>query len=401
MPKFVQSVVGKSYSYIGPNLDWARGKVSLLDGACGKLETIVTPVIVNADKCIDTSVDAVSLRVTTVRTSVGNRVAPVQAKLAEVQVALVVRSLDFVDSSESLIDRLLPLPSQALERKTKQDEEEAKVELLSRVVRLPFAVPLRVTMFMYVKANGAVEAVVLTGRHFTNVAWDKQNQFAKQVMQRAKPLTDKVMQRAKPLTDKVNGAVASVTTPAARNVRAGKDSAVQALSDGRQMVTVKVNNVVIRLHLIEVKDWSLEKANNFKSSTLSVVMAVVRTAHGTTTRVIGHQRATTLFTKLHLPVTSPPRAVVTLGRSPTERFEIATPDQSTALVAPLALETKVAVAKVETIAKVKTIAKLETNAKVKTNAKGETPSHDETKLSNVTKSTVVLDAQEVEGAIAG
>jgi hypothetical protein len=117
MPKLVQAVVGKSYSYIGPNLDWARGKVTLLDGACGKLQTIVTPVIVTADKCIDTSVDAVSLRVTTVRTSVGNRVAPVQAKLAEVRGALVVRSLDLVESSESLIDRLLPLPSQALEKK--------------------------------------------------------------------------------------------------------------------------------------------------------------------------------------------------------------------------------------------------------------------------------------------
>ena len=88
-------------------------------------------------------------------------------------------------------------------------------------------------------------------------------------MQRAKPLTDKVMQRAKPLTDKVNGAVASVTTPAARRVRAGKDSAVQTLCDGRQMVHVKVNNVFMRLHVIEVKDWSLEKSNNFKSSTLS------------------------------------------------------------------------------------------------------------------------------------
>lgn len=175
--------------------------------------------------------------------------------------------------------------------KAEQEEKQAKAELMSRVVRLPFAVPLRVTMIMYVKANGAVEAVFLSGRQFVNVAMDKQNQFAQQVMQRAKPLTDKV-------TDKVT----AITTPAVQRVRAGKDSAVQTLSDGRQMVVVKVNNMVIKLHLVEVKDWSVEKASNLKSGTMAVVMAVVRTAHGTTTRVIGEQRATTLFTRLHLPV---------------------------------------------------------------------------------------------------
>lgn len=81
MPKFVQQVTGKSYSYVGPKLDWARGKISLLDGACGKLETIVTPIIITTDKCIDTTVDAVSTRVSAVQTSVASRIAPVQAVL--------------------------------------------------------------------------------------------------------------------------------------------------------------------------------------------------------------------------------------------------------------------------------------------------------------------------------
>lgn len=287
MPKFVQQVTGKSYSYVGPKLDWARGKISLLDGACGKLETIVTPIIATTDKCIDITVGAVSTRVSAVQTSVANRILPVQTKIGEVQGAMVVRSLDFVDSSESLIDRLLPLPSKALRTKTEKQEKQAKAELLSRVARLPFAVPLRVTMIMYVKANGAVEAVFLSGRQFVNVAVDKQNQFAQQVMQRAQPLTDKVT---------------SITTPAMQRVRAGKDSAVQTLSDGRQMVVVRVNNMVIKLHLVEVKDWSCDKASNLKSGTMAVVMAMVRTARGTTTRVIGQHRTTTLFAKLHLPI---------------------------------------------------------------------------------------------------
>lgn len=276
---------------MGPRLDWARGKISLLDGACGKLETIVAPIIVTADKCIDTSVEKVSMKVSAVQTSVANRIAPVQAKIGEVQGALMVRSLDLVDSSESLIDRLLPLPSKAMQTQSEQEEKQAKAELLMRVARLPFAVPLRVTMIMYVKGNGAVEAVLLSGRQFVNIAMDKQGQFAQQVMQRAKPLTDKV-----------SGKVVSITAPAMQRVRAGKDSAVQTLSDGRQVVVVKVNNMVIKLHLVEIKDWSVEKASSLRSNTMAVVMAVVRTAQGTTTRVIGQNRATTLFSKLNLPI---------------------------------------------------------------------------------------------------
>merc|ERR1712127_866114 len=50
---------------------------------------------------------------------------------------------------------------------------------------------------------------------------------------------------------------------------------------------------------------------------------------------------------------SPPPLVVTLGRSPTELFQIATPDRSIALVAPLALETEVAGARLEPLARSK------------------------------------------------
>jgi hypothetical protein len=191
-----------------------------------------------------------------------------------------------VDSSESLVDRLLPLPANALKGKTEHEDKD-QISFVYRVARLPFAVPLRVTMIMYVKANATVDTMVLCGRQVAGMAWEKQNQFAQQVMQRAKPLTDKVV---------------SVTTPAMERVRAGKTSAGQKLANGRQMVTVRVNNMVVRLHLVEAKDWSVEKTSDIKTGTLNIFMAVVSVAHGTTTRVIGQQRATTLFTKLHLPI---------------------------------------------------------------------------------------------------
>jgi len=275
MPKCVQQVTGKSYSFIEPRLGWARSKISLLDGACGKLGNIVTPVIATADKCIDTTFDVVTAGVSAARVSVVNRVAPLQDKLGHVQGVLVVRSLDLVVSSEQLIDRLLPLPpSKASDDESDQDK---KTDLTAyRLGRLPFAVPFRVTMIMYVKANGAVDSVLLSGRHVAGVAAQKQNQFAQQIMRRTKPLTDRVHAR--------------------------RASAVQTLDTGRQMVIVRVNNVVIKLHLVEAKDWSAEKASSLKSGTKNVVMAMARGAHGTTTRVVGPERATYLFEKLRLPV---------------------------------------------------------------------------------------------------
>merc|ERR1712238_72228 len=158
-----------------------------------------------------------------------------------------------------------------------------------------------------------------------------------------------------------------ITTPATRRVRASKDSAVQTLSDGRQMVTVKVNDVIVRLHLIEVKDWSLERATNFKDSTFAVVAAVVQTAHGTTTRIIGHQRATTLFTKLHLPI-----------EIKSQVASIQKPSNTLAVESPKA-------------AKVGTIAKMESATKVKTVVKT---------ASKVVETAAKADA-ELEGAIAG
>lgn len=274
MPKCVQQVTGKSYAFIEPRLGWARSKISLLDGACGKLGNIVTPVISTADKCIDTTFDAVTAGVSAAHVSVVNRVAPLQDKLGHVQGVLVVRSLDLVVSSEQLIDRLLPLPPSKASDDLDQDK---KTDLTAyRLGRLPFAVPFRVTMIMYVKANGAVESVLLSGRHVAGVAVEKQNQFAQQIMRRTKPLTDRVHAR--------------------------RASAAETLYSGRQMVTVRVNNVVVKLRLVEAKDWSAEKASSLKSGTKNVVMAIARGAHGTTTRVVGPERATYLFEKLRLPV---------------------------------------------------------------------------------------------------
>jgi len=279
---FTQQVSDKSYALIEARLGWARGKISLLDGACGKVGKVVSPAILTTDKYIDGTVDALSTRVLAVRVSVSGKVAPVHARLVQFQGSLARRGLHLVDSSESLIDRLLPLPAEALKGKT-EEEDGQRVSSLYRVARLPFVVPLRVTMVIYVKTNGALETVVLSGRQVANVAWDKQTKFAKQVMERTKPLIDKVGSATKPITD---------------YAQASKAFAGKRLANSRQIITVRINNLVVRLHLVEVKDWSIGKASDIKQDTSSICMAVASVAHRAIACVIGHRRAAAMLSNL-------------------------------------------------------------------------------------------------------
>lgn len=200
------------------------------------------------------------------------KIAPVSVKIAEVQGLVLVKSLDLIDSSESFIDRFLPV----LSTESESDEVVEKHGLPLRIVRLPFRAPIRVSMVVYMKANGIVDTVVVSGRHVAGVARDRQMQFCENILQRTKPFTDKVQ---------------SGYHSTALRLQAGKDSA-------RNVISVNVGGVIVRLRLIEAKDWSVNKADSFKKGTVSMVATVMHGAHVTSARVIGEHRATFIFTKL-------------------------------------------------------------------------------------------------------
>merc|ERR1712137_1087625 len=119
------------------------------------------------------------------------------------------------------------------------------------------------------------DTIVLSGKQASNVVWEKQSQFAQHIMERAKPLTDKI---------------SAVTSPALDGARSGKDIVLSRLHggrevmisrfhDGHEFVTVRVNNLVIRLHLVEARDWSVNRLDQVKSSTVSVFMSAVQGVH--------------------------------------------------------------------------------------------------------------------------
>jgi hypothetical protein len=280
---FVQQVADKSYSVVEPRLDWMRSKSSLVNGVCGKIGSIVPPVIATADKYIDTTVVAVSSRASAVQETVATRVAPVQSKLVEMQGLIVVKSLHFVESSESMIDQLVPLPEKPDEKKREQDQRT----IVTRIASLPFRAPVRVTCLVYIKANGAVESVVLTSKQAAGIAYDKQAQFAQQMMARAKPLTDRVQ---------------SIAEAGATRARARRASAAKAITDSQEFIYVRVTNVLVRLRVVEAKDWTMSQGERARESIVALILAAVQMGHSMGSRVIGQERTSFVFSKLHLPL---------------------------------------------------------------------------------------------------
>jgi len=298
MPKFVQQATTKGFSFIEAPLGWARGKVTLLDSAVVRLESVVPQVIGGADNIIDTTFGAVETKALAVRNGVASRVEPVHNRLNEVQGYLCVQTLNVVESSERFIDRFLPEPAMKTKRESGSDEQDGEQGLISRIAHLPFRAPFRVTMVMYVSASGAVDTVVLSGKHASNVAWEKQSQFAQHIMERAKPLTDKVTAVTAPALDRARSGKDAVLS----RIHDGHEVALSKFNDGHEFVTVRVNNLVIRLHLVEARDWSADRYGQIKSGTVSVFMLAVQGVHKTTSLVVGAQRSAYLLSTLRLPI---------------------------------------------------------------------------------------------------
>jgi len=338
MPKFIHQATTKGFSLIQTPLGWARGKVALFDNAVVRLETVVPQVIGGADDIIDNAFGAVGTKALAVRKGVAARVEPVQSKFSEVQGYLCVQTLTVVDTSERFIDRLLPEPATRAKRADVQDgkhDQDQGQGLVSRIAHLPFRVPVRVTMIMSVSASGAVDTIVLSGKQASNVVWEKQSQFAQHIMERAKPLTDKI---------------SAVTSPALDGARSGKDIVLSRLHSGREVmisrfhdghefVTVRVNNLVIRLHLVEARDWSVNRLDQVKSSTVSVFMSAVQGVHRTTSRVLGPQRASYWLGTLRLPVDA----------AESEVEVVSTEDSATATLCTVAAESHFATANLRTV----------------------------------------------------
>lgn len=277
MPQHLQHIAGTSYSIVEPKLSWARGKVPLLNTAAVRMETFVTPVLKTTDKHIDLVYGAAS-----------KRTASMLGLVHE-------KSLLVVDRSEALIDRILPPPVQAGNQHDKSEDKKVQA-LVPRIVRLPFRMPVRISMVMYMKASGAVDCVMISGRQVIQISKEKQAQLAQLMAHRARDASDKIASVSKPAVDTLQ----KYKTSANKRVSAFRCS----MADGSEIIMVKIKVVFEQLHLIQAKDWAANKVSSVKKGTVSLVKTAAQRAQGATVRIAGEERAAAVFTRLPSSFTS-------------------------------------------------------------------------------------------------
>merc|ERR1711998_821615 len=127
---------------------------------------------------------------------------------------------------------------------------------------------------------------VLTSKQVLGVAAEKQEQFVHQMMARAKPLTDRVQ---------------SVAEAGAARIRARRASAGKVIEDSREFIYIRVNNVMVRLRVVEAKDWTLSQGDRARSNIVAMILAALQMGHSMGARVIGQERTSFVFSKLRLP----------------------------------------------------------------------------------------------------
>jgi len=271
MPEHLQLIAGTGYSMVEPKLSWVRGKVPLLNSAVVRIETIVTPVLQTTDKHFDLVYGAASKR-------------------TAIMLGLVhEKSLLMVDRSEALIDKILP-PLVKADKQSEESEGKKEQALVARIVRLPFRMPVRISMVMYMKANGGVDYVMISGRQMIRLSKEKQAQLAQIIAHRACNATDKIASVSKPAVD----ALQKYKTSANKRVSAFRCS----MADGSEIIMVKIKVVFEQLHLVQAKDWAAEKIGSVKKGTVTIVKSAARRAQGATARIAGEERAAAVFTRL-------------------------------------------------------------------------------------------------------
>merc|ERR1711865_731341 len=196
---------------------------------------------------------------------------------------------------EALIDKILPPPVQPNTQSKKSEDKEAQA-LVPRIIRLPFRMPVRVSMVMYMKANGAVEYVMISGRQVIQLSKEKQAQLAQLMAHRARNASDKIASISKPAVD----ALQKCKTSANKRVSAFRCS----MADGSEIIMVKIKVVFEQLHIIQAKDWAANKVSSVKQGTVTLVKTAAQRAQGATVRIAGEERAAAVFTRLPSSFTS-------------------------------------------------------------------------------------------------
>jgi len=304
----LQHVTSTGYGYVAPTLDKARTYVPMLDSTVQRIEPHIPLLIQKVDGHIDAgyavverntvgvrgTVSAVHGKVIDIKTAAHGKVFDfktatndkAQRIMNENQIFLRVHQtgLSLVESTESLIDRLLPPPAALGAKEDGKDGEEetlATQALIPRAMVLPFRIPARTIHITLVKANGMTsslkDVIVVKAQWVVELTQDQKAKLSAYIAHNSRQLMDK----------------ASSSTVVVR-LQKGRAEGSRKLQVARESIAIGQQQVVDRVYIVGER----LRIQELKDVTISAAKSATQTAHAVTKRVAGEERATVIFTKI-------------------------------------------------------------------------------------------------------
>jgi len=251
MPGFVQHLASTGYGYIDNHLERARNMVPLFDATVQRIEPYIQPTLLTADKYVGVVYNTAEVHVialhgkqVALKGKVSNLRDSASSRFHSAGAGIHTMVVGFVDRSDALVDRVLPpdeAEKKAIQEHIKANRGASSLALLPRTLYIPCKIPVRMSKIVFVKAAGLAEGV--------------------------------------------SNGIATFSAPGVLALRSSKDAASrkmgiawQCVVDGKQAVVVWLGGqsylVVSRLHLPQLKDWTLEKIHGLKQGSAVILTRI-------------------------------------------------------------------------------------------------------------------------------
>jgi len=314
----IDRIASSGYSYISPTVDRACDVLPLLGRVKQRIEPYPPAMIQKVDGCINTVYGVVEVRATALRTaanSAGSKalglkhsayVAVEERAIAVADVVtstcgrahkmagesvVVVRvhktSLAIVDTLDMLIDRYLPEPH---DKNAGESKDQAPKDLIPRMLYMPFKIPVRVIYISIAKAQNGYQIVQVGIQSAIKLTSDQKEKLQALLLSRGRALAD---------TASSSSLVISLGQGRQRVVNTSQ-IVLHSIDDGRKVVGAKCYIMCERLHVIEMKEWSLKAFEALSQATTArasdMWSVATQRVYDVSSVVVGQERAADMLT---------------------------------------------------------------------------------------------------------
>jgi hypothetical protein len=205
--------------------------------------------------------------------------------------AVVVRvhktSLAIVNTLDMLIDRYLPEPQ---DKDAGEAKDQAPKDLIPRMLYMPFKIPVRVIYISIAKAQNGYQIVQVGIQSAIKLTSEQKEKLQALLLSRGRALAD---------TASSSSLVISLGQGRQRVVNTSQ-IVLQSIDDGRKAVGAKCYIMCERLHVIEMKDWSLKTVEALSQATMArasdICSVATQRVYDVSSFVVGQDRAADMLT---------------------------------------------------------------------------------------------------------